>query len=118
MDPATGLADALLHDVDEGGDVVVGDALALVDGGDEGIVHRHGGSAARGRVGGGHDAERGPRLGGEQLDLEPPREPGGVGEDGHHLRQLVARDHRRDSRAAAMSDRRCRPGHDRCCTPS
>ena len=41
MDPlaASGApADAALHDVDEGGDVVIGDPLPLVDGGDEGGV--------------------------------------------------------------------------------
>ena len=44
---------------------------------------------ARG-VGGGHDAELGPGLGGEHLDLEPGAEPGLVGEEGGDLGQCVA----------------------------
>ena len=98
VDPPAGLADALLDDVDEGGDVVVGDPLALVDGGHEVVVDDEGGGPAGGGVGRGHHAEGRPRLGGEELDLEPAPEAGGVGEDGRHLRQLVARDHRGDSR--------------------
>ena len=48
--------------------------------------------ADRHGVGGGHDAELGPGLGGEDLDLEPGAEPGLVGEEAGHLGQRVARD--------------------------
>ena len=47
------------------------------------LAHRH-------RVGGGDDAELGPGLGGEDLDLQPGPEPGLVGEEGGDLRQCVA----------------------------
>ena len=40
--------------------------------------------------GGGHDAQLGPGLGGEDLDLQPGPEPGLVGEEGGDLRQCVA----------------------------
>ncbi len=67
MDPAAVLADRAGDDVDEGGDVVVGDPLALVDRLDrEGRVGpRRLGSLAR------HHALLGPGLGRRQLDLEP-----------------------------------------------
>ena len=71
------LADALLHDVDERGDVVLGDQLALVDRGDVeagALAHRD-----RGRLR--DDAELGPRLDGEDLDLQPGAEARLVGEE-------------------------------------
>ena len=39
-------------------------------------------------------------LGGQQLDLEPEREAGGVAEEGGHVGRRVARDHPAPSRAA------------------
>ena len=81
-----GRTDALLHHVDEGGDVVLGGALPLEDGLDGEIgpfPDRHG-------VGGGHDPELGPGLGGQDLDLQPGAEPGLVGEEAGDLRQCVA----------------------------
>ena len=110
-----GLADALLHDVDEGGDVVVGDALALLD---RGGVDRCP-LADRLGVGWRDHAELGPRLDREELDLEPGGEPRLVGEQLGHLGQGVARDQRGapsplDSRRPrpAMSRRYCTPGHE------
>ena len=92
MDPATGRrADALLHDVDERGDVVVGDLLAFVHGGDV-----EPGPLAHGRASlGGDDAELGPRLDREHLDLEPRAEPRVVGEQVGDLGRGVAGDHAR-----------------------
>ena len=89
MDPGPGrAADAVLHDVDEGGDVVVGDPLALGDRGHEARRRPSGAdSPARLGVGRGHDAEGGPRLGGQQLDLQPCGAMLGlVGEERRHLR--------------------------------
>ena len=67
VDPAPVLADRGGDDVDEGGDVVVGDLLALVD-----RLDREGGVGPR-RLGGlaRHHALLGPGLGRRQLDLEP-----------------------------------------------
>ena len=71
MDPrALGHADARLHQVDEGGGVVVGGAFALVHLGHEGGVHHGTARAQRGHVGGGDDPARAQALGGEQLHLE------------------------------------------------
>ena len=114
---AGGRADAFLHDVDERGDVVVGDLLALEHIDDENLVdHRRLGPAG-GRVVRRHGAEGGLGLGGEELDLEPEREAGGVAEEGGHVGRCVARDHPAPSRAgtaapatvAAISKRICIP---------
>ena len=68
MHPRAGRqTDPFLHDVDERGDVVVGDLLALVDRGDV----EAGALADRDRGVARHDAELGPRLAREDLDLEP-----------------------------------------------
>ena len=91
MHPGAGrAADVLLHHVDEGGDVVVGDLLALLDGG--GV--EAGPLADRRGVGRRDHAERGPGLDGEELDLEPRGEPGLVGEELGHLGQGVPGDRR------------------------
>ena len=88
MDPRAGRhPDLGLNDVHERGDVVFGRPLTLVDGGDERLVDRGGVAATRLRVAGGEDAELRVTLGGEQLDLEPPAEPGDVRPDGRHLRE-------------------------------
>ena len=70
VDPAPVLADRGGDDVDEGGDVVVGHLLALVDRLDRegGVGPRRLGRLAR------HRALLGPGLGGGQLDLEPALE--------------------------------------------
>ncbi len=83
--------DLLLHDVDERGDVVVGDLLALVDRVDveaRALAHRPG-------VGFGHHAEARPRFDREDLDLEPRAETRLVGEQRGDLGERVARDHGR-----------------------
>ena len=67
---ALGLADALLHHVDERGDVVLGDELALLDRVDVEagpLAHRDRGVLR-------DDAELGPGLDGEDLHLEPRAE--------------------------------------------
>ena len=90
VDPgARGLADPLLDHVDERGDVVLGDELALLDRGDV----EAGALAHRGRGVLRDDAELGPGLGGEDLDLEPGAEARLVGEEVGHLGQGVAGDH-------------------------
>ena len=94
VDPRPGRRpDGRLDDVDERGDVVVGDPLALADGGDERLVD-HGrprrGTPRRRRR---DDPELGLRLGGEQLDLQPAAEAGGVRPHVGHLRERVAGDH-------------------------
>ena len=69
---ARGRSDALLDHVDEGGDVVLGGALPLVD-----LGHGEVGPFPDGHgVGGGHHPELGPRLGGQDLDLQPGAEAG------------------------------------------
>ncbi len=116
---AGGRADAFLHDVDERGDVVVGHVLTLEDLGHEDVVDRGGLGPARGGLVGRDDAERGLGLGGQQLDLEPEREAGGVAEERGHVGRRVARDHETPSRPAsalsaaraAMSRRICSPSH-------
>ena len=68
MDPGPGRgADGLLDHVDEGGDVVVGDPLPLLDGRrlDPGPFPHGGG------VGGRDDPQLGPGLDGQDLDLQP-----------------------------------------------
>ena len=72
--------DPLLDDVDERGDVVVGDPLALLDG--CGVDARP--LPDDGDRLGGDDAQLGLRLDGEQLDLEPGGVPGLVGEQLRH----------------------------------
>ena len=89
MDPGPGRgADALLHHVDEGGDVVVGDPLALLDRG----RRRRGPLPHGGGVGGRDDAELGPGLDGQDLDLEPRAVAGLVGEEVGHGSEGVAGD--------------------------
>ena len=97
---AGGLPDAFLHDVDERGDVVVGDLLALVHRVD---VERRPRSRTGARVVVGHDAELGPRFDREHLDLEPRAEARLVGEQVGDLGERVAGDH--GSAWAAMSRR-------------
>ena len=81
--------DLLLHDVDERGDVVIGDLLALVD-----RVDVETGALAHGaRVGFGDDAEPRPRFDREHLDLEPRAEARLVGEQLGDLGERVAGDH-------------------------
>ncbi len=68
MDPAPVLADRAGDDVDEGGDVMVGHPLPLVD-----RLDRERGPSARAASAAspGNDALLGPRLGRRQLDLQP-----------------------------------------------
>ena len=86
-------ADALLHHVDEGGHVMVGDLLAGQHVGDEDVVHRGRLGPADGGVLDRHHAQERLGLGGQQLDLEPQLEAGGVGEQGRHVGGRVAGDH-------------------------
>ena len=89
MDPAPVLAHRLRDHVDEGGDVVVGDLLALVDRLDrEGRVRPR-----RLRRLGGDDSLLGPGLGRRQLDLEPALQLALLGPDLADLVTGVARDH-------------------------
>ena len=88
VDPATVLADRSRDDVDEGGDVVVGLALALLD-----RLDRERCPLARLRGGLGRDAALvGPGLGGGELDLEPALHPALVAPDGADLLACVSRD--------------------------
>ncbi len=91
--------DALLHDVHKGGHIVVSDLLPLEHVGDENFVDRGRLGPARGGVVCRHDPKGGLRLGGQQLDLEPEREAGGIAEQRCHIGGGVARDHRAPSRA-------------------
>ena len=110
-------ADAFLHDVDEGGDVVIRHLLALEHLGHEHLVDRRSLGPAGGRLVRRHHAEGGLGLGGQELDLEPEREASGVAEERGHVRGCVAGDHPAPSRAlarglgtrAAMSWRICMP---------
>ena len=111
-------ADALLHDVDEGGDVMVGDLLALEHVGDEDVVDRRRLGPADGRVLGRHDAQHGLGLGGQQLDLEPQREAGGVAEQGRHVGGRVAGDHPAPSRGRTAAPAACAAMSRRICMPS
>ena len=84
-----GLTDALLHDVDEGRDVVFGRLLALVDRGNvEARASPH-------CVGGGlrHHTDLGPRFRGEDLDLQPRAETRLVAEQLGHLGQRIPGNH-------------------------
>ena len=94
MDPAPVLADRGGDDVDEGGDVVVGGPLALLD-----RLDREGGAARGGlRRPPRDDALLGPGLGGGQLDLEPALHLALLGPDGADLRRgcsAGSRAHRR-----------------------
>ncbi len=102
VDPRTfGSADGVLDHVHEGGHVVVGDPLAVVDGAHQLRRHLGGpGPHRRGRVAGDR-AHLGPALDGQQLDLEPHLEAGLVGEQRRHLRQRVAGDHAAPAAAPA-----------------
>ncbi len=97
---AGGRAHPLLHDVDERGDVVVGDAFAFVH-----RVDVETGPFADGAgVGVGHDTETRPGLDGEDLDLEPGAEAGLVGEEVGDLGERISGDHWwPDTAASAMS---------------
>ncbi len=83
---AGGGPDPLLDHVDEGGDVVFGGALPVVDGLDGEIGPFPDGH----RVGGGDHPQLGPRLGGQDLHLQPGAEASLVGEQAGDLRQCVA----------------------------
>ncbi len=114
VDPRAGReANPLLDDVDERRDVVVGDALALLD---RGGVDRCP-AADRLGVGPRDHAELGPRLDGEELDLEPGGQPRLVGEQLGHLGQGVPTDQAgsfpsKSTAAPAMSRRYWTPGHE------
>jgi hypothetical protein len=96
------LPDALLHDVDERGDVVIGGAFPL--------VHRldvEAGPFANGAgVGLGDHTELRPCFDGEDLDFEPRSETGLVGEEVGDLGERVARDHWWSVTAASAMSRR------------
>ena len=85
VDPAPARARGGREHVDEGGDVVVGDALALGD-----RLDREGRGADRLEVGGGRPLGL---LGGGDLDLAPELHARGVGPQGADLRAGVAGDH-------------------------
>ena len=99
VDPAAVLADRCGDDVDEGGDVVVGDLLALVDGldGERGVL------AAGARRLLGDDPLLRPGLRRRQLDLEPALELALLGPDLPDLGAGVAGDHRLPSQAVARA---------------
>ena len=83
---ARGRTDPLLHDVDEGGDVVLRRLLPFEDG----VDVEAGSLADGGRVGSGHDSQLGPGLGRKDLDLEPRTEASFVGEQLSDLGKGVA----------------------------
>src|SRR3954447_6350760 len=90
MDPAALGAELLRHGVDEGGRVVVGDALDLGDP----LGRRHlRPRANRGDIVCGNRTDLGPRLECRELDVAPPRELALVRPDPGHGRAGVARDH-------------------------
>ena len=91
---AGGGADAFLHDVDEGGHVVVGELLALEHVGHEHVVDRGRLDPAGRRLFGRDVAEGGLGLGGQQLDLEPHGEAGRVAEQRGHVLGRIPGDHR------------------------
>ena len=72
---------------------MVGDLLALEHVGHEDVVDGGRLGPAGGGVLGRHHSERGLGLGGQELDLEPEGEAGGVAEQRGHVRRGVARDH-------------------------
>ena len=82
-----------LHHVDEGGNVVVGDAFALFHCSHEVGVGGGRLCAAFGCSGGGHDANTYMRLGGEQFDFEEATEARFVAEHRCHLGERVAGNH-------------------------
>ncbi len=106
--PARGHTDALLHHVDERGDVVVGDLLPLEHGvdGEAGPLADRGGVLLR------DHADLGPGFAREYLHLQPGAELGLVGEQRSHLGSGVAGDHGvgPGTPSAAMSVRYCTPG--------
>jgi hypothetical protein len=85
VDPASGRPRRGGEDVDERGHVVVGDALALLDG-----LDGEGGGADGLELGLGRPVER---LRGGDLDVAPGRHAGFVGPDGAELGARVAGDH-------------------------
>ena len=111
VDPGAGrLADPLGDDVDEGGHVVVGDPLPLLDGAATSKPAVGSRTAAASSAGRPRARPRLPRPGSR------PRarcELGLVAPEGRHVGQGVTGDQRRLRRPpAAMSVRCCRPGHE------
>ena len=95
VDPTAGRrTDGRLHHIDEGGDIVVRDRLTLEHLVDERSVDRRRVLPAVPGIGGWNQTERGMRLGGEQLHLEPAVETSDVVPHRRHLRRAVAVDHR------------------------
>jgi hypothetical protein len=94
VDPRTRpIADRLLHDVDKGSHVVIGDCLAFENRLDERLVDVGRTLAACHRGIGRRDTDRGVRLGRQQLDFEPAPETSYVRPHGGHLRRAVPGDH-------------------------
>ena len=93
MDPAPGLAGRRGEHVDEGGDVVVGDLLALTD-----RLDREGGGRNRLELRGARALQL---LGGCDLDLAPALHPRFVGPEGADLGARVTGDHTDDYPAVA-----------------
>ena len=92
--------DVRLNDVDESGNIVICDCLAITDRPNERGVGDRCLRPARRSIGGRHDAESRLCLGGQQFDLDIPTEAGGVREDRRHLRQRVPIDHCHSSTAS------------------
>ena len=86
-------ADRSLYDVDERGDVVIGDRLTVEHGLHERLIGDRRLPAAGLRIIDRNDPERCMTFGGEQLDLEPATETNRVAPHRVHLGRGVARDH-------------------------
>ena len=115
VDPPAGRPDRPGHDVDEGGDVVARHGLAF----GHGLDRERRAFPAGGGVLGGNHAQLRPRLHGQELDLEPVRQPGPVRPDRLDLGEAVARDHSRRPSARSILelperrlDRLVAEGHD------
>ena len=99
MEPAAGGADVLGHVGGEGDEIVVRDALDLVDARDVELAALA--DVTRGF--GGHDASLGHRFRGGGFDEQPRFEPPGFTPDPPHGGMCVACDHARSNRVLSRS---------------